>query len=47
MTDLCINATVEAKKSYRYYNKFLWPERYAECVPVETALEMLKKEASV
>lgn len=41
------NAQIKRKKSYRYYNEFLWPERYAECVPMETALEMLKKEASV
>lgn len=35
------NAQMKRTKSYRYYNEFLWPERYAECVPMETALEML------
>jgi hypothetical protein len=21
------------EQSYRYYNEFLWPDRYADCVP--------------
>lgn len=38
------NEWMKREESYRYYNEFLWPERYADCVPMETALEMLKKE---
>ena len=29
--------------SYHYYNEFLWPDRYADCVPMDKALELLKK----
>ena len=49
MTDFCINATVEdneymtREQAYHYYNEFLWPERYADCVPMDRALELLKK----
>ena len=25
------------------YNEFLWPDCYADCVPMEKALELLKK----
>ena len=25
------------------YNEFLWPDRYADCVPMDKALELLKK----
>ena len=25
-----------------YYNKFLWPDRYADCVPMDKALELFK-----
>ena len=28
---------------YHYYNEFLWPDRYADCVPMDKALELLKK----
>ena len=37
------NAYMTGEQSYRYYNEFLWPERYADCVPMDTALELLKK----
>lgn len=36
------NAYMTGEQSYRYYNEFLWPERYADCVPMDTALELLK-----
>ena len=32
-----------SEQSYRYYNEFLWPDRYADCVPMDKALELLKK----
>ena len=31
------------EQSYHYYNEFLWPDRYADCVPMDKALELLKK----
>lgn len=37
------NAYMTGEQSYRYYNEFLWPERYADCVPMDTALELLNK----
>ena len=48
MTDFCINSTKDneymtGEQSYRYYNEFLWPDCYADCVPMEKALELLKK----
>ena len=30
------------ERSCCYYNKFLWPDRYADCVPMDKALELLK-----
>lgn len=35
------NDHMSAEKSYKYYNEFIWKNRYAECVSVNTALEML------
>ena len=32
------------EQSYRYYNEFLWPDRYADCVPMDKALKLLKSE---
>ena len=23
------------EQAYHYYNEFLWPERYADCVPMD------------
>ena len=30
------------ERSCCYYNKSLWPDRYADCVPMDKALELLK-----
>lgn len=27
--------------AYHYYNNLMWPKRYAKCVTIEEALEML------
>ncbi len=37
------NEYMTGEQSYRYYNEFLWPDCYADCVPMEKALELLKK----
>ena len=37
------NEYMTGEQSYRYYNEFLWPNRYADCVPMDKALELLKK----
>lgn len=31
------NDFISAEKSYKYYNEFIWKNRYAECVSVERA----------
>ena len=36
------NDFMSAEKSYKYYNEFIWKDRYADCVLIETALEMMK-----
>lgn len=36
------NDFMSAEKSYKYYNEFIWKDRYADCVSIETALEMMK-----
>lgn len=33
------NEYMTGEQSYRYYNEFLWPDRYADCVPMDKALE--------
>lgn len=34
------NPFMSAEANYRYYNEFMWPKRYAECLPVS---EMIRK----
>mgnify|MGYP002224031470 CR=1 FL=1 len=37
------NEYMTGEQSYHYYNEFLWPDCYADCVPMDKALELLKK----
>ncbi len=37
------NEYLSAEDSYMYYNKFMWNERYAECVTLDKAFEKMKK----
>ncbi len=37
------NEFMTAEQTYRYYNEFMWNKRYAECIPFEEALSMMKK----
>ncbi len=37
------NAFLNAEKSYRYYNEFLWKGRYADCLPLAEALRRLQR----
>ena len=37
------NDFMDKEKSYHYYNDFLWPERFAKCLPLEEALLLLRK----
>lgn len=36
------NAYMSGEESYRYYNEWMWPRRYAECVTAEEALERMR-----
>ena len=40
------NAYMTEEQSYHYYNEFLWPERYADCVSMDRALELLNGKVS-
>lgn len=35
------NRFLPAEMTYRYYNEFMWNERYAECIPFEEALALI------
>ena len=37
------NDFMSAENAYRFYNEFMWPERYARCVSFEEALSMIKE----
>ncbi len=42
------NSTVDnnfmtAEQTYKYYNEFMWNKRYAHCISLEEALEMMGK----
>ena len=36
------NVFMTAEQSYRYHNEFMWPRRYAECIPYEEMLERIE-----
>ena len=36
------NAYMSGSQSWRYYNKFMWPSRYALCVTVNEAIKIIK-----
>ncbi len=38
------NNYMDAETTYRYYNEMMWPERFADCVPLEQAESLLKGE---
>lgn len=35
------NDYMESKKSYLYYNEFMWQGRFAECISVEEAIKRM------
>jgi nicotinamidase-related amidase len=37
------NEFMTAEQSYRYYNEFMWKNRYAKCVGLEEALELIRR----
>jgi nicotinamidase-related amidase len=36
------NAFMTGEQSYKYYNEFMWKDRYAECISVEETIERMK-----
>ncbi len=36
------NDFMTAEKTYKYYNDFIWAGRYAECISLERAMELLR-----
>ena len=36
------NEFMTAEQSYRYYNEFMWKNRYAECVSVEEVIDIME-----
>ena len=37
------NAFMTAEKTYEYYNSFMWKNRYADCVSLDEALDMMNR----
>ena len=37
------NRFMTAEQTYRYYNEFMWKNRYAQCVELEKALELIRR----
>lgn len=37
------NDYMTKEATYNYYNKLMWPERFADCIPLEKAVELLLK----
>lgn len=35
------NPYVMKKITYQYYNEFMWPHRYAKCVSMEEAIDIM------
>ena len=36
------NDYMDGETTYRYYNEMMWPERFASCISVDEAIEMIK-----
>ncbi len=37
------NEFMSAEATYRYYNEFMWKNRYAKCISLEETLELMRK----
>ena len=36
------NDYMDGETTYKYYNEMMWPERFASCISVDEAIEMIK-----
>ena len=39
------NDYMDGETTYKYYNEMMWPKRFAKCISVDDAVEMLRKHA--
>ena len=39
------NDYMDGETTYKYYNEMMWPKRFAKCISVDNAVEMLRKHA--
>lgn len=37
-----INDFLNGEQSYKYYNEFMWKDRYAECISIDKVIDMMK-----
>jgi len=37
------NQWMSAEESYRYYNEYMWPQRYGQCITLEEAVKRIEK----
>ena len=37
------NDYMDGETTYKYYNEMMWPERFADCISLEEAIEMMEK----
>lgn len=37
------NEYMDKETTYRYYNEMMWPKRFADCISVDEAVEMMKQ----
>lgn len=38
------NSYMKGEKTYKYYNEYIWPNRYAKCISMEKVLEYMRSE---
>jgi hypothetical protein len=34
---------MDGETTYQYYNEMMWPERFADCISLDEAIEMMEK----
>ena len=37
------NEFMSGEKSYKYYNEFIWPDRYAQCISLDEVLKLISR----
>jgi len=34
---------MDGETTYKYYNEMMWPKRFAECISLDDAIQMMEK----